>query len=100
MNENDLEANVIDPRYELQLSESRNAVWVHDGIDGSTVGRFGRMGVDIHHSVAEQMAGAPECRVCTHGPVTQEDWHLFREKAFEFWGINVPYDAFNPAFFK
>jgi hypothetical protein len=51
--------------YELQLSDTRNAVWIHAS-DGSTVGRFGRMGIDLHNTVTEQMAGMPECRLCTH----------------------------------
>lgn len=81
--------------YELEVAESRNTVWIHAS-DGSTVGRFGRMGVDLHNSISEQLAGKPECRLCTHGRVTKEDWALFREKAKDFWGVTVPEDAFDP----
>jgi hypothetical protein len=79
--------------YELQLSESRNAVWIHSLMDGSTVGRFGLMGVDLHNTITEQRAGMSECRLCTHGPATLADWQLFREKALEWWGVEVPEDA-------
>jgi len=80
--------------YELQVSESKDAVWIHAS-DGSTVGRFGKMGVDLHNTVTEQLQGAPECRLCTHGAVSKEDWILFVSKAKEFWGVDVPPDAFD-----
>lgn len=81
--------------YEVQLSEGRNAVWIHSLIDGSTVGRFGQMGVDLHNSITDQRQGMSECRLCTHGPVTRADWQLFREKALEWWGVDVPANAFD-----
>jgi uncharacterized protein (DUF736 family) len=80
--------------YELEISEQKDKVWIHAS-DGSTVGRFGKFGVDLHNTVSEQMNGAPECRLCTHGKVTENDWNLFREKAKEFWGVSVPQDAFD-----
>lgn len=82
--------------YELEVSQSGDAIWIHSLEDGSTVGRFGKMGVDIHTTVSEQLAGAPQCRLCTHGRVSASDWNMFREKALEFWGVVVPEDAFNP----
>jgi len=80
--------------YQVQLSDTRTAVWIHAS-DGSTVGRFGRMGIDLHNTVTEQMSGKPECRFCTHGQPTAHDWQLFREKAKEWWGVGVPDDAFD-----
>ena len=80
--------------YSLQLSDNRTAVWIHAD-DGSTVGRFGRFGIDLHTTVTEQMLGAPECRLCTHGLVTLDDWNLFREKVYEWFGIEVPFEAFD-----
>jgi hypothetical protein len=80
--------------YAVQLSDTRTAVWIHAS-DGSTVGRFGRMGIDLHNTVTEQMSGKPECRLCTHGQSTAHDWALFREKAKEWWGVEVPDDAFD-----
>lgn len=53
------------------------------------------MGVDLHTSVTEQQAGASQCRLCTHGRPTQADWALFREKALEWWGVDVPQNAFD-----
>lgn len=80
--------------YEIQLSANRNTVWIL-APDGSTVGRFGRMGIDLHTTISEQIAGAPQCRLCTHGQSTLADWALFREKALEWWGVEVPADAFD-----
>jgi hypothetical protein len=82
-------------KYELQTTPSRSAVWVHCD-DGSTVGRFGRAGIDIHTSITEQLAGASQCKLC--GPHTSkgpETWELFRTKAKELWNIDVPFDAFD-----
>lgn len=80
--------------YEIQLSANRSVVWVHAS-DGSTVGRFGRMGIDLHNTVTDMMAGAPECRLCTHGKPTVADWKLFREKVLEWYAVDVPEDAFD-----
>ena len=82
--------------YELQLSDARNALWVHSCQDGSTVARFGRMGIDLHNTVTEQLAGMPECRYCTHGKPTVADWAMFRQRVAEWFGVDVPADAFDP----
>ena len=81
-------------KYEIQTSENKNAVWIHAS-DGSTVGRFGMMGVDLHNTVTDQLNGMPQCRLCTHGKVSEEDWSLFIEKSFEFFGVKVDDDLFN-----
>lgn len=85
--------------YDIQISLSRDVVWVHAS-DGSTVGRFGKMGIDIHTSVTEQMKGASQCDLCTHGRVTAHDWDTFRREALTRWGVVIPDDAFDPRFFS
>lgn len=85
--------------YEVQLSASRDAVWVHAS-DGSTVGRFGKMGIDIHSSVTDQMNGASQCDLCTHGLVTAQDWATFRKEASARWGVKIPEEAFDSRFFS
>jgi len=85
--------------YELQLTPSRNAVWVHAS-DGVTVGRFGKMGIDIHNSMAVQLETGKQCLLCTHRPVNGDDWGKFREKALELWNIDIPKDAFSIEFLK
>jgi len=86
-------------QYEVQTTLSRDAVWIHAS-DGSTVGRFGKMGVDLHNTVTEQMRGMPQCRLCTHGKPSKSEWAMFREKALEWWGVQVPTDAFDENLFK
>ena len=89
------EKSVAAGRYEIyhvEIGPSRDRVWIHCS-DGSTVGRFGKMGLDLHNSVTEQLTGARECRLCSHTPVTFEDWQLFREKARDWWSVDVPLDA-------
>jgi hypothetical protein len=81
-------------KYMVESSLRNDTVWIHSS-DGSTVGRFGKMGVDLHNTVTEQLAGAPQCRLCTHGFATAEDWDMFKEKALEWWGVTVPNDAFD-----
>jgi hypothetical protein len=84
--------------YAIEIAPDRSCVWIHAS-DGSTVGRFGRFGVDLHTTMTEQLAGASQCRLCTHGAVTVEDWALFRERAREWWGVDVPADAFDVGLF-
>lgn len=90
--------NVGQIQYSIQTSPTRDRVWIHAS-DGSTVGRFGPFGVDLHTTTTEQMNGATECRFCTHGPVGEEHWQMFRQKAKEFWGVNVPKHAINTKMF-
>lgn len=59
-------------------------------------GRFSRMGVELHNTVTEMLQGRPECRLCTHGKPTEDDWALFRRKAEEWWGVDVPDSAIDP----
>lgn len=84
----------IELEFEVEWSVNNDTVWIHSS-DGSTVGRFGRMGIDLHNTVTDQLAGMPECRLCTHRKPTIADWNLFREKALEWWNVDVPENAFN-----
>lgn len=85
--------------YEIQTSENKNAVWIHAS-DGSTVGRFGVMGIDLHNTVTDQLNGASQCKLCTHGKVNANDWGLFKEKSLEFFGVKVSDDFFDKKLFK
>ena len=80
--------------YQVETSIQRNVVWVHAS-DGSTVGRFGRFGIDLHNTITEQLNCMPQCRLCTHDSVTSGDWDTFRAKALEWWGVEIPVDAFD-----
>lgn len=79
--------------HEFQLDPVKRRVWVHAS-DGSTVGRFDvRFGIDIHHTVTEQLAGKPECLHCTHETPGEGEWALFRAHAKTHWGLSIPEDA-------
>lgn len=80
--------------YQVEWSQTRNMVWIHAS-DGSTVGRFGRFGIDLHNTVTDQLKGLPQCRLCTHHQSSTKDWLTFREKAKEWWNVTVPEDAFD-----
>lgn len=60
-------------------------VWVNSAY-GYCLGRFGRMGIDVHRP-PDIKAG--ECLHCTHGPVTVEDWYVFVAKMKEHHGVTV-----------
>lgn len=73
---------------ETQIDSDGVTVWVN--VRGVCLGRFGRQGIDIHHDLEGQEKHGVECLMCTHGPVTKEDWPRFIEGMFEHHGIIVP----------
>jgi hypothetical protein len=85
--------------YVIQYATGKDAVWIHCS-DGSTIGRFGKFGVDLHNTVSEQLLGKSQCRLCTHGRTTVADWDLFREKVKAWWDLDVLEDAFDIKFLK
>lgn len=62
-------------------------VWINSAF--GLLGRFGRMGIDIHRPVEEQKDYG-ECLFCTHAPTTREDWDIFVAKMKELFGVVVP----------
>lgn len=80
-------------KFELQLSDTGNTLWVHAS-DGSTVGRFDkRFGIDLHSTVTEQMAGKSQCLFCTHEPAGLAEWEQFRAGMLKHYGFTIPADA-------
>jgi len=63
-------------------------VWVN-GASGECLGRFGRMGIDVHATLHDQEEQEIQCLFCTHAPVTQADWGTFRQKMLELHGVQV-----------
>jgi len=72
-------------------------VWVNT--EAECIGRFGQMGIDIHHTIEQQMAGSTQCLECTHGPVSRLDWERFKEAMLEHYGVAVG-DEHIPVRFK
>ena len=52
-----------------EIRSDRTTVWVNSGVTGACIGRFGRMGIDIHKEILpEQELDGTECLSCSHGP--------------------------------
>lgn len=79
----------LDENPHIQVNQSRDTLWVHS-LDGSTVGRFSkRFGMDVHNTVSDQLAGAPQCLHCTHRPGSHQDWISFCQLMKSHFDISV-----------
>lgn len=85
--------------YAVQVADDRRTLWIHC-TDGSTVARFSLFGIDLHNTITDQLAGAPQCRLCTHGTPTPEQWQLFREKALEWFGLQLDPELISSTVFQ
>lgn len=71
------------------IESDGRTIWVTNN-QGETIARFGRGGVDIHNTHEAQLAGAPQCLICTHSsPSTAEDLMLFVDKVMELFGVKI-----------
>jgi hypothetical protein len=86
--------SAVEPAHEI-LSAA-NAVWVNDAT-GHCIGRFGRLGIDVHHPVAVQLEHGGQCQACTHGRTTEAEWQRFRQLMWEHHQVRVP-DSARPGF--
>lgn len=68
---------------QYETTSDGTTVWVCDN-SGYTIGRFGKMGIDIHQPPEN---GGSECLHCTHGIVTREDWDVFVVKMLGHYGV-------------
>ncbi|AOZ11156.1 hypothetical protein [Cupriavidus malaysiensis] len=79
--------------YLIEVSSLRDTVWVTAN-DGSCIGRFSkRFGIDVHRTVDDQRAGAGQCLFCTHRPAGEAEWHTFRARIRDHYGIDIPADT-------
>ncbi len=76
---------------QVQIDTGANAVWVNTAT--YCIGRFGRMGIDIHRDLGAQTDGQGECLLCTHGAVSEADWDAFVAGMLEHHGVTVPASA-------
>jgi len=84
----------VSPPHEIRSAVS--AVWVNDDT-GHCIGRFGRLGIDVHYPVAAQLEHGDQCLACSHGRTGEEDWQRFRALMLEHHGVDVP-DTARPGF--
>jgi hypothetical protein len=75
----------------VSIRTDDTTVWVDVG--AFTVGRFGKLGIDVH------TADATGCLQCTHTPTTKDDWHIFVAAMFLHHGVVVT-DEFMPRRFR
>ena len=66
----------------IQIQSDGVTVWVNDNT-GYCIGRFGRMGIDIHAGPDSDT----ECLYCTHQPVTKTDWQTFVDGMKKFHNV-------------
>lgn len=85
-------------RRDVQIDSDGRTVWVNDA-DGCCIGRFGLMGIDIHHPMTEQLDAGSQCLLCTHGPTTATDWDAFVSGMRDLHGVEVA-DAHRPTRFR
>jgi len=81
---------------DFELFGDGYTVWVNAS-DGSSIARFGRMGIDVHTSATAQADGAVQCLACTHGQTDLADWRRFQELLIEHYGIIVD-DSYIPRY--
>lgn len=63
---------------DFQIVSDGRTVWVNADT-GECVARFSHFGIDIHRRVNEQIAGKPECLLCTHERPGTAEWITFTE---------------------
>ena len=64
-------------------------VWINSSDDGSSIGRFGRGGVDVHRNATEQMNGASQCLDCSLDP-SLAGWERFKMGMMWYHRIEIP----------
>ncbi|MEZ8293455.1 hypothetical protein AB6D11_06330 [Vibrio splendidus] len=74
---------------EFELFGDGKTVWLNNH-SGDCLARFGLRGIDIHTSASEQINGAKQCLYCTHTKTDVDDWHVFKRKVKELFGLDVP----------
>lgn len=82
----------------VQIDSDGITVWVNGG-DGYCLGRFGRMGIDVHCSPFQSADGKGECLFCTHGPVNAQDWETFKQQMKTCHDVTVT-DQYKPDRFR
>lgn len=65
-----------------------NTVWVNSA-KGMCVGRFSRVGVDVHNDFDTQVATGKQCMKCTHTCPTMADWDLFVLTMTRLYGASI-----------
>lgn len=70
------------------IESDGKTVWVN-AEDGSCIGRFGKMGIDIHRDMEAQLSGKAQCLMCTHGITGVAEWEQFVEAMKTLYDVDV-----------
>lgn len=70
------------------IESDGKTVWVN-AEDGSCIGRFGRMGIDIHRDMTAQLSGQVQCLMCTHGVTGVPEWEQFVKAMKDLYNVDV-----------
>lgn len=71
-------------------------VWVNDAT-GCCIGRFSKMGVDVHNTGVQQLMGGKQCLDCIHEGEPAALWERFRGSMLIHHKVNVP-EEFRPKY--
>lgn len=66
-----------------EITSDGRTVWVNSGRTGCALGRFSRMGIDVH---TEEGDG---CFDCAPGPCGPAEWLRFKESMKKYHGVIV-----------
>jgi hypothetical protein len=67
-------------------------VWVNDDT-GCCIGRFTRMGVDVHKTGPDQLETGQQCLDCFHDADPRKSWNRFVVSMRAHHAIDIPADA-------
>lgn len=79
-----------------EITSDGRMVWINDN-SGCCVGRFGKNGIDVHHSGPMQMDLGEQCLEFKIGPTNFSDWRDFQGAMKRHYRVMVK-DAHMPKF--
>lgn len=71
----------------VQLLTDGRTCWVNTE-NGECIGRWGRLGIDVHHTVEQQRIHGKQCLECVQGG----SWERFCDAMHGHYGVNIPSD--------
>lgn len=80
----------------FELLSDGKTVWLNAD-DGTSVGRFSKWGVDVHHDAEAQLRLGTQCLACVHDLPPAEGWEVFVDKISKHYGVTIS-EAARPEF--
>lgn len=76
--------------HECEILWDGRTVWVN--LRGASVGRFSRMGIDVHSSPEKQLEGGSPCLDCRRD-ASLDGWAAFVAGMHRYHGVEIPTEA-------